>query len=426
MDPEVCLADPLLSQEPLSRTWATPMRLPPIEALACMPNASWPAAAPSVPPLAWQHETRGPSSTATGANAETLYSRMYADEPEWCPAPLASPARDLCLPEPASGRGGAAYFSGLYDGGEGLCSEPATAAAAGLCSTGTALTHGAPALFSSMYGDEASMCLAPTAASTPEAAAPRTGLSSYQPVPDDFVGPLAPNQIRQSQYDDLRAYNFDQFNVVADDFVGPLAPTQLRQAEYARLQSAWLNIAQGQGMAMSGTPADQATFRRMLRDGMTDSPVFRSLISGIGNDADPAHRIKAAVGRSQPGVVGDSFGDNAIDLDDLEAWPAAAPAAHRNQFTRNEDILHFLAERQYALSHPDPGGNRFAVFDDAHESGIDVQNQYRAERGQSYVLSQTGSTDAAGRVVAGQVAFADGSAENWTLNRGRITGITPP
>jgi len=426
MDPEVCQAEPLMSQEPLWRTLATPMRVPPADALACMPNASWLAQAPSGSPLASQQETRGPSRGAMGANAETLYSRMYADELEWCPAPLASPARDLCLPEPASSRGGAAYFSGLYDGGEGLCSEPATASAAGLCSTGAAPTHGAPALFSSMYGDEASMCLAPTASSTPEAAAPRTGLSSYQPVPNDFVGPLAPNQIRQSQYDDLRAYNFDQFNVVADDFVGPLAPTQLRQAEYARLQSAWLNIAQGQGIAMSGTPADQATFRRMLRDGLTDSPVFRGLISEIGNDADPAHRIPAAVGRSQPGVVGDSFGDNAIDLDDLEAWPAEAPAAHRNQFTRNEDILHFLAERQYALSHPDPGGNRFVVFDDAHDDGIGLQNQYRDERGQSHVLSQTGSTDAAGRFVAAQVAFADGSAENWTLNRGRITGITPP
>ena len=66
MDPEVCLADPLLSQEPLWRTRATPMRLPPIEAPwhACRTQAG--RLRRPVPPLASQHETRGPSSTATG------------------------------------------------------------------------------------------------------------------------------------------------------------------------------------------------------------------------------------------------------------------------------------------------------------------------------------------------------------------------
>lgn len=258
----------------------------------------------------------------------------------------------------------------------------------------------------------------PTAAPAP---APRLGLDAYDVVPDDFIGPLAPNQIHQAQANDLRAYNFDQFNVVPDDFIGPLSNTQMHQADYAALQGGWLNIAQGRGMELSGAQADQDTFRRMMRDGMTDSPEFRRMLTSIGNDSDPAHLLHAGLGRSQPGVIGDSFADNSVDLDDIEAFPAAAPAAHPDQFTRNELMIHFLTERQSALGSADPTN-----FSAAHQAGIDAQSRYRDERGQSHVVSQTGAANPDGTITA-NIAMANGSSEQWGIDGNqRITSVRPP
>lgn len=269
----------------------------------------------------------------------------------------------------------------------------------------------------SHYADP--VCEGPTAAPAP--APPRLGLDAYDVVPDDFIGPLGPNQIHKAQADDLRAYNFDQFDVVPDDFMGPLSTTQMHQADYAAMQGGWLNIAQGNGMELSGAQADQDTFRRMMRDGMTDSPEFRQMLTSIGNDADPAHLIHADLGRSQPGVIGDSFANNAVDLDDLEAFPAAAPASHPDQFTRNELMVHFLTERQSALASANP-----ADFGAAHQAGIDAQGRYRDERGQSHVVSQTGARNPDGTIAA-TVAMANGSSEQWAIDGNqRITGVTPP
>lgn len=275
-----------------------------------------------------------------------------------------------------------------------------------------------PSAHSEAFGH---MCEAPEGAPAPAPAPPALGLDSYEVVPDDFVGPLAPNQIRQSQRDDLDHYNFGDFNVVPDDFTGPLSRDQLTQSDYQNMQQAWLNISSGQGMNISGSAEDQETFRRMLRDGMTDSPTFRNMISGIGNDSDPAHRIQANVGRNQPGVIGDSFATNAVDLDDLEVWPSAAPDAHPNQVTRNELMVHFLTERQNALASANP-----ADFGPAHQHGIDMQNQYRAERNQARVLSQTGAMNPDGTITA-TIAMDGGINETWDINNNQaITNVTPP
>jgi hypothetical protein len=284
--------------------------------------------------------------------------------------------------------------------------------------TGLAPMSADPALIDAQLSLYENYCEAP--AST-DAAPPALGLNSYDVVPDDFVGPLAPNQIRQSQRDDLDHFNFSDFNVVPDDFIGPLEPTQMRQSEYAQLQQAWLNISAGQGMSISGSGDDREAFRQMLRDGMTDSRVFRNTIAGIGNDTDPDHLIQADVGRSQPGVIGDSFASNEIDLDDLDQWPSRAPDAHPDQFTRNEAIVHFLSERQHALASANP-----ADFGPAHTHGIEVQNQYRAERGQAAVTSQIGAVNPDGSITA-TVAIEGGSSETWQIDaHGNITGITPP
>jgi hypothetical protein len=256
----------------------------------------------------------------------------------------------------------------------------------GMCSTDTP----SPLL------DDGGMCYAPEGA-TPQAAPPPTGLGAYEVVPDDFVGPLGPNQIRQSDRNTLDQYHFGDFNVVGDDFIGPLSNSQMTQSQYAELQSSWLNISHGQGMSMTGSDADKATMMQMMRDG----------ISNIGNDTDPAHTIHADLGRHQDitgtnqGVMVDAFDTNQIDLSDIEAFPTAPTAAQPNSQTQTDVLLHILAERRDAALDPT------ADFDTHHQAAFETQNAYRAERGQSAILEQTfvdGTNDV-------NVPFADHSSQ---------------
>ena len=219
----------------------------------------------------------------------------------------------------------------------------------------------------------------------------------------------------------LKSFQFDKFDVKDNGFKGKLDNSQMTQKQFDDMTQAWLHMGQGQGMALKGDAKDQETFKKMLRDGMTDSPVFRQMITGIGNDSDPKHKITADLGRSQPGVIGDAFATNQVDLDDLEKWPSRAGKDHPNQFTRNEAMVHFLSERQNALQSSDPSD-----FGPAHTYGLQQQNLYRKERSQSEVLSQSGVKNADGTVTA-TVAMADKSSEKWQINgNGDITGITPP
>jgi len=98
-----------------------------------------------------------------------------------------------------------------------------------------------------------------------------------------------------------------------------------------------------------------------------------------------------------------------LDLADLEAFPANPTPGHPNEATRGEEITHFLAERHDAAVN----GSAFAAAD---QVGINAQNQYRAERGQSPVLSQamTGTTDAAGNPIA-RFTYADGTHEDIAI-----------
>lgn len=259
---------------------------------------------------------------------------------------------------------------------------------------------------------------------TPAAGAPATprGLSAYEAVPDDHKGPLKPNQLRKSQLAELRKYDFDKLNVVADPpgKDGALANDQLTQAQFQQLAQAWLNIAGGQGLRMTGSAEDQGTFRRMLRDGLGDSPTLRSLITAIGNDADPSHRIEANLGRSQPRTFVDSFNTGAIDLADLEQFAKTPAADHKNEATRGEQLVHILAERRAAATSADP-----TDFAAAHQEANRQHNQYRAERGQAAERSAK-SVVRDGKTYA-VFRYVDGTQHECELNRQHdIVGMNRP
>ena len=279
-------------------------------------------------------------------------------------------------------------------------------------------TPGAPlwSPFSGMY-EEGPQCSLPPAeqedGAKPEAAPapPAIGLDSYKVVPDDFVGPLPPGTIRQSQYDDLKGFDFDKFNVVGNDFVGPLANDQMTQQQFQQLTSAWLNVRDGNGMKISGSAADQLAFKKMLRASLGDSPTMRGLVSDIGNDTDLAHRIQANVGRSQADTFVDMFSNDNIDLTDIEQFPVAPDATSRNEMTRGEQLVHILAERRSAVTSADPSD-----FDAAHGEATRLHNQYRAERGQAAELDCTGAPNPDGTTTV-TTRYADGTQQQLELDR---------
>jgi len=160
--------------------------------------------------------------------------------------------------------------------------------------------------------------------------------------------------------------------------------------------------------ALTGHDADREAFRRMMRDSMGDSPTMRNLVSGIGNDTDPNHRITAPVGTPN-NVMVDSFGARAngpIDLADLRQFPQSAASDHPNEMTRGEQIAHILAERRSAMTSADP-----TDFNPAHAAATAVHNEDRAERGQAAETSSPGHAGPNGGMI-GTTNNSDGTRQD--------------
>jgi uncharacterized Zn-binding protein involved in type VI secretion len=170
-------------------------------------------------------------------------------------------------------------------------------------------------------------------------------------------------------------------------------------------------------LTITGSPADVARFAQMLQEDAVSTQAGRARLAQILGDT--AHPITCLVGRGQPGVLGDSFATNEVDLDDFEQFPTNPSPGHPNEATRGEEMVHFLTERNHAAA----AGTGFG---DAHQEGINAQNEVRAERGQSPVVSQTGTGNPDGSIDA-RFNYADGSHEDLHVdNTGKITRIVPP
>ncbi|PSM30841.1 hypothetical protein [Haliangium sp. UPWRP_2] len=269
------------------------------------------------------------------------------------------------------------------------------------------------AVFGGMYGADAGHAAAKGHADgDKQAKRPALGLAGVQVVPDNHKGPLGPNQIRKSQAAELRAFDFDKLHVVDEAAAegGKLANDQMTQAQFQQLTQAWLHISAGQGMQITGSKADRMAFRKMLRRGLTDSPVLRQLVTDIGNDGDAGHRITANVGRGQPDTFVDSFDSNDVDLKDIERFPVAPSRDHKNEATQGEQLVHILAERRAALTAP---GRQ--LFKRSHATATQMHNQYRAERGQSPETSAR-SEQRNGKNY-GIFEYGDGTKEELELDR---------
>jgi len=170
------------------------------------------------------------------------------------------------------------------------------------------------------------------------------------------------------------------------------------------------------GLTITGSPSDVTTFVSMLSAMALNSRTGAGVLATITGDT--GHPVTCRVGRNQPGVFGDAFNTNAVDLADLQGFPASARAGH-NDFTTDEALVHFLTERHDSAAN---GSN----FNTAHQAGINAQNQLRGETGQSQVVSQQlAGHDAAGNSIA-RFTYADGTHEDYVIGPGgNIVSRTP-
>lgn len=173
------------------------------------------------------------------------------------------------------------------------------------------------------------------------------------------------------------------------------------------------------GLVITGSPADVTTFLGMVAHAAGATRAAGLRFAGVVSDS--AHPITMVIGRSQPGVLGDSFASNEVDLDDLEQFSATPRADHPGESGRDEVITHFMVERHDAAAN---GSN----FNAAHQAGIDAQNEMRGERGQSPITSQvlTPNKDADGNSIA-RFNHADGSHQDLHIdNNSNIVRNDPP
>jgi hypothetical protein len=176
---------------------------------------------------------------------------------------------------------------------------------------------------------------------------------------------------------------------------------------------------------------DVEAWKRMLLASLRGSPTVRRLLGRIAAARDGTQRVQVIVDRNVPGVFIDSFNRNLVDIEDLERLPSADdPELEKNAITREEQIVHVLAERHHAARMAARLGaaGQEQLFGAAHEVGLVEQNSFRAEHAQAAVTDAISHAvaDAPGDAVV-EYLLADGTtAYVMTHHRGRIDRIAAP
>ncbi len=200
--------------------------------------------------------------------------------------------------------------------------------------------------------------------------------------------------------------------------------------ELGQLQAAWNNVQRGVGMRM--TPDAGVTraelrelttkWQGMLATGLATSETFRQLFIEIGATKTSILPIEIKLGTDQPRVLADAFGTSQIDIGDLLSLPVTPPTNNPNALTQTEVVLHFLAERQAASNFPEglrdvrgmPGDDQSPLDPSDHAAGLNAQNRYRDERGETHVASMHFEKDSTGGQF--RITFTDGTHYDiWTV-----------
>jgi hypothetical protein len=160
---------------------------------------------------------------------------------------------------------------------------------------------------------------------------------------------------------------------------------------------------------LTGSQADKDAFMAFVKSCVSNAPMDDICKDGgIGP-------INVKAGRNQPGVLGDSFATDEVDLDDLDKFNSKGCSWSKDACSV---IIHFMKERLKAGD----------GFDPAHQAGIDQENRYRDGKGQSgHIMEQVLCSDGSGDACVTYDDDGDGVAdrtERWKLNGSNIDDIT--
>jgi hypothetical protein len=180
---------------------------------------------------------------------------------------------------------------------------------------------------------------------------------------------------------------------------------------------------------------DDELFTHMLLVALGDSPTMRQVLGDIASETDAENAVTVILGRDLPGVLIDSFSRNLLDLEDLERLPSAHdPDLDKNAITREEQLVHILAERRHTtklaarLRETHRSLTREQLFAVSHEVGLLQENNYRAERHQVAVIEATSHAvkDAPGEAVIEYTLADHTTCYVVTSHHGQIDRIVPP
>jgi hypothetical protein len=199
-----------------------------------------------------------------------------------------------------------------------------------------------------------------------------------------------------------------------------IATMETLAATPAMLQLTAQNFSPGPGLTLNGNAALQTEYLDMVRREMARSPSFNKLMLELNRDT--AHPVEVRLTRDGVGTFMDSFdseytpGQQEVDMADLEFFPADPPPDHPSAITSGEILAHAMAEARQGALKEERGP--------AHQTGIDAQNRYRDDRGQSghrrHRLDDGREADG-GLNDAGnwEVRYDNGYNEVWVLDSRR-------
>jgi hypothetical protein len=223
--------------------------------------------------------------------------------------------------------------------------------------------------------------------------------------------------------------------VVVPDARPPSVPRELHQQDLDQLKTGWDRMMRGVGITVQGADTDRTAFRELLRGGLADSPMLRSLFLEIVRD--DARPLTIHAGRSQFAVFVDGFefdptrgsvaaglhqrGHHTFDLDDFDALPRVSGSPRTNMMLRHENLVHGLREaREGLLSVETDPDKRFRA---AHRTATAAENAFRREQGQAGDLGEVPAAVGDGL----RWDFSEGGAvlcsETWHISDFNITSI---
>ena len=250
-----------------------------------------------------------------------------------------------------------------------------------------------PALLSGCSADDE-----PTPTPAQVAPTPKTGLDSYSIIPPGEIGRPGQKGLSEKRWNELKDLGFDRATILPEGETRK-NPGSMTQREFDDLVSDWGEMEKGVGLNISGSDADQRSFKQVLAEGLVGSgglrDVYGKMFDVDMNSRNAAQEFalganKLQVGRNQPDVLGDSARTGEVDLDDLEVLKSFPTGSEVDQYSREDFLAHVLAEqltlRDQRMRNKPINGDDFLQ---AHQAAITSgTNATRAERGARVLTDQ--------------------------------------